>query len=57
MSLFCVTVAYLEMNVIQGDSPVLLPRSSLQSTWGSKTHNPILFRKSAHPAHFFYFKK
>ena len=26
MPLFCVTVAYPELNVIQGDSPVLLPR-------------------------------
>jgi hypothetical protein len=29
----------------------------LQSTRGSKTHNPILFEKSAHPVRFFYFKK
>jgi hypothetical protein len=54
MPLFRITVAYPEMNVIRGDSPVLLPRSSLQSTRGSKTHDSILFGKSAHPARFFY---
>src|SRR6516164_9353179 len=54
MPLFCVTVAHPETNMIRADSPVLLPRSSLQSTRGSKTHDSILFGKSAHPARFFY---
>jgi len=57
MPLFRITVAYPEMNVIRGDSPVLLPRSSLQSIQSSKIYDPILFGKSGHPARFFYFKK
>ena len=46
-----------EISMIREDSPVLLPRSSLQSIRGSKNYDQILFGKGVHPARFFYFKK
>jgi hypothetical protein len=40
-----------------GDSPVLLPHSSLQSAQASKTFTLDSFRKAFAPVRFFYFKK
>jgi hypothetical protein len=40
-----------------GDSPALLPHSSLQLVHISKKAQPILFGKISHPDRFFYFKK